>query len=215
MPDREPPAGPSVVLGPAFHPCRLGPVVREVGQYLAGPDASLLVQRHAAAHAFRNAQADFEAFSASLCDGAELIATELSIRGGGRDLLSVATRLPSPLTLLLVCTRNCEDGDLVAVRQRTAKCGALLQEARWPFGMEEAERLTRPVSNLFAALQEAGPESVRRRERTVARRRVVTERLQEQSGPRVPRLRRWRDERVAGVELRFGARAFRFGRFVT
>jgi hypothetical protein len=145
--------GPSVVLGPPLHPCRLGPVVREVGRYLAGDDASPREQRHAAAHAFRNAQADFEAFRSRLCDGTTLTAMELSIRGGGRDLLSVSTHLPSPLTLLLVCTRNCEDGDVVAVRQRTAKCGSLLQEARWPFGLAEAERLTRPASVLFHELQ--------------------------------------------------------------
>ena len=210
----EPAPGPSVVLGPSFHPCRLGPVVREVGEYLAGSDASPLAQRHAAAHAFRNAQADFEAFSASICEGTAVIATELVIRGAGRDLLTVATRLPSPLTLLLVCTRNCEDGDLVGIRQRTAKCGALLQEARWPFGMEEAERLTRPAAVMFDELQEQGPESVRRRERTLARRRVVTERRHEQSGPRLPRLRGWRDGSVKGLELRLGARAFRLGRFV-
>jgi hypothetical protein len=203
-----------VVLGPPLHPCRLGPVVREVGRYLAGDGASPQEQRHAAAHAFRNAQADFEAFRTQMCEGTALTAMELGIRGGGRDLLSVSTHLPSPLTLLLVCTRNCRDGDLVTVRQRTAKCGSMLQEARWPFGLAEAERLTRPASVLFAELQEAGPESVLRRERSVRGRRVVTERRHEASSTRVPRVRRWReeDEDLRGFELRVGARAFRFGR---
>jgi hypothetical protein len=205
---------PSVVLGPPVHPCRLGPMVRQVGEYLAGPDASPAEQRHAAGHAFRNAQADFEQFSASMCDGTAMIAMELAITGAGRDLLSVSTHLPSPLTLLLVCTRNCDDGDLVSVRQRTAKCGSMTQEAHWPFGLEEAERLTRPASVLFAELQESGPESIRRRERTVAKRRIVTERRREQAGPRVPRVRRWREEQVHGIEMRLGARAFRFGRVV-
>jgi hypothetical protein len=203
-----------MVLGPPVHPCRLGSVVRDVGQYLAGPDAPAAEQRCAAAHAFRNAQADFEAFSAGICDGTALTAMELSIRGGGRDLLSVSTHLPSPLTLLLVCTRNCEEGDLVAVKQLTAKCGSMVQEARWPFGLGEAERLTRPASVLFAELQESGPESVRRRERSLGRRRIVTERRREAAAVRIPRVRRWRDEAVRGVELRLGARAFRFGRAV-
>jgi hypothetical protein len=147
------PTGASVVLGPPLHPCRLGPVVREVGRYLAGDDASPQEQRHAAAHAFRNAQDDFEAFRSQLCEGTAMTAMELSIRGGGRDLVLVSTHLPSPLTLLLVCTRNCEDGDMVAVKQRTATCGSMLQEARWPFGLAEAERLTRPASMLFTELQ--------------------------------------------------------------
>lgn len=132
----------------------------------------------------------------------------------GRELFSVSTHLPSPLTLLLVCTRNCDDGDLVRVRQRTAKCGSMTQEAHWPFGLAEAERLTRPASVLFDELQESGPESVRRRERTLAKRRIVTERRREQDGPLVPRLRRWRDEQVTGFELCVGVRAFRLGRVV-
>ena len=198
-------------MGDTIHPCRLGALVREVGAYLAGPDATEVDQRHAAAAAFRNAQADFEQFQASMCDGTALIATELTIEGARRDLHSVATHLPSPLTLLLVCARNCEEGDRVALLQRTAKCGELRQEARWPFGLEEAERLTRPASLLFAALQDAGPDAVRRHERAIGRRVLVTERRHESHRVRVPRLRRWVDERVRGVELRFGRRALRAG----
>jgi hypothetical protein len=78
-----------------------------------------------------------------------MLSMELTIRGGGRALHSVSTYLPSPLTLLLLCTRNCERGDVVALRQTTAKCGATTQEAQWPFGLGEAERLSRPVSTTF------------------------------------------------------------------
>jgi hypothetical protein len=213
MPSPDPaPRAPAVVLGPPFHPCRLGPVVRQVGEYLAGADAPQAEQRHAAAHAFRNAQSDFEQFTASVREGHAMISMELRINGGGRELLSVSTYLPSPLTLLLVCTRNCEDGDLVGVRQVTAKCGSMTQEAHWPFGLAEAERLTRPVSVVFAELQEAGPESVRRRERTIVRRRVVTERRREQTRLRVPRFRRWREARVKGIEVCVGVRSYRVGR---
>jgi hypothetical protein len=210
-PDRRPPA---VVLGPSPHPCRLGPMVRQVGEYLAGEDAPEHEQRHAAAHAFRNAQADFERFTASICDGVAMTSMELKITGAGRELHSVSTYLPNPLTLMLVCTRNCESGDLVAVSQVTAKCGSMTQEAHWPFGMAEAERLTRPASVLFQELQESGPESVKRRERSVAKRQVVTERRREQTSVRVPRLRRWTDEQVKGFEVCVGARAFRLGRIV-
>jgi hypothetical protein len=89
----------------------------------------------------------------------------------------------------------------------------MTQEAHWPFGLAEAERLTRPASAPFAEFQESGPETVRRRERTLARRRIVTERRREQEGPMVLRLRRWREEQVTGVEVCLGARTFRFGRF--
>jgi hypothetical protein len=214
LPDPEAPderAG-SVVLGPTPHPCRLGPMVRQVGEYLAGADAPEVEQRHAAAHAFRNAQADFECFTSSVCDSAAMVSMDLKIRGGGRELHSVSTHLPSPLTLLLVCTRNCEDGDLVGVRQVTAKCGSMVQEARWPFGLAEAERLTRPASVLFEELQKSGPESVRRRERTLVNRRIVTERRREQTATRLPRLRRWRDDPVRGIEVVLGTRVLRVGR---
>jgi hypothetical protein len=209
MPDPRP------TTEPPTHPCRLAPLVREVGRYLGGPEASDTDRARAACTAFRNGKADFDAFAASARCGTDLVSVELAIRGGGRDLLSVYSHLPSPLTLLLVCGRNCEDGDTVGLRQRTAKCGTMLQEAKWPFGMAEAEMLTRPASTMFAELQQGEACQVRRFERTVRGiGRLATEREHAEQRRWFPRIRRWRDpERgLRGLSFRLGRVTRRVGR---
>ena len=189
--------------------------MREVGRYLTGPDATEAERGQAACTAFRNTREDFETFAASSRQGTDVIAVELSIRGGGRDLLSVYSHLPSPLTLLLVCARNCEDGDVVGLQQRTAKCGTMHQEARWPFGVGEAEMLTRPATALFSDLNETDACQVRRCERDRKMLgRVATEREEREYRCWFPRLGRWRDaERgLRGVSLRLGRVTRRIGR---
>lgn len=181
---------------PPAHPCRLAPVVREVGRYLAGADAPIEAQQAAACRALRNARDDFEGFAASVLDATALVSVELAITRAGRDrdrdAVSVHAHLPSPLSLLLVCARNCDDGDLVALTQHTARCGNVRSEAHWPFGLAEAEVLTRPVTASFAELREGPADSVRRHERSVPLvGRIVTE--TETGLPRVllPRVQRW------------------------
>jgi hypothetical protein len=130
----------------------------------------------------------------------------------------VYSHLPSPLTLLLVCAQNCEPGDVVGLRQRTAKCGTMCQEAHWPFGVSEAEMLTRPATTLFAALNESDACQVRRYERTARGiGRVATEREQRERRLWIPRLGRWTDEerRIRGFALRFGRVTRRYGRIRT
>jgi hypothetical protein len=206
------------VVEPPRHPCRLSPVVQQVGAYLAGPDASPEAQQDAACGALRNARGDFERFVASTLTGTALVSVELSITaqqsGADRDAVSVYTHLPSPLTLLLVCARNCEEGDLVGLRQRTAKCGEMYSEARWPFGLAEAEVLTRPATAAFAELQAGDADRVRRHERVVrGLGRVVTER---EATTRVwwPRVGRWThaDGARSGWSWGWGTTQVRFAR---
>lgn len=198
---------------------RLAPLplaeVREVGSYLAGPGATEDAKRHAATFAFRNAQADFDRFVASAVAGPDLVSVALTIRGGGRDLRSVYTYLPSPLTLLLVCSRNCEDGDLVGVEQTTAKCGELKHEAHWPFGMAEAEMLTRPAVTLFAAMTDSDTRRMRRHERKV--RFVGPIASEHEHHPQrkwLPRPGRWRDQErgIRGISVRLGSVTHRWAR---
>ena len=47
---------------------------------------------------------------------------------------------------MLLSMRLCDAGDDVTVLQHTAARGASTRMARSPFGMDEAERLTRPPS---------------------------------------------------------------------
>jgi hypothetical protein len=155
------------VTGFPTHPSQLAELVRGVGAYLVGDGTCEAARRLIGADAFRHAQPDFEAFAASQCGAADVVSVELEIRGQGRELHSVYGRLPGPLTLLLVCARNCRDRDRVLLRQRTAKCGLVCHEARWPFGMEEAEHITRPATGLFEDLGEEGVRAVRARERSL------------------------------------------------
>ncbi len=161
-------SGPDAVMGAPTHPCALGLLVREVGEYLVGADAPEAEQRHAAQHAFRHGRADFEAFAASQRRGTDLVFVELAIHGSV-ERCSVHTHLPGPLSLLLVSARNCIPGDVVSVRQVTAKCGEIRHEARFPVGMAEAEAMTRPADSVFRELAAGGAERVHRRVRTLGR----------------------------------------------
>src|SRR5919106_3676202 len=153
------------VVGLPTHPSQLAELVRDVGAYLVGDGTCEGARRLIGAHAFRHAQSDFEAFAASQRAATEVVCVDLEIHGEGRELHSVYGQVPGPLTLLLVCARNCRDGDRIVLRQRTAKCGLVAHEVRWPFGMAEAELITRPASGLFQELTQAGTRSARSSER--------------------------------------------------
>jgi len=153
------------VMGFPTHPSQLAELVRGVGAYLVGNGTCEGARKLIGADAFRHAQPDFEAFAASQRAAGDVVSVDLEIRGQGRALHSVYGRVPGPLTLLLVCARNCRDGDRIVLRQRTAKCGFVSHEVRWPFGMEEAELITRPASGLFEQLGREGARGARARER--------------------------------------------------
>jgi hypothetical protein len=152
------------VVGLPTHPSQLAELVRDVGAYLVGEGTCEGARKLVGAHAFRHAQADFEAFAASQRTATDVVWVDLEIRGEGRELHSVYGQVPGPLTLLLVCARNCRDGDHIVLRQRTAKCGLVTHEVRWPFGMQEAELITRPASGLFHELAETGTRAAHSRE---------------------------------------------------
>jgi hypothetical protein len=91
----------------------------------------------------------------------------------------------------------------------------MMQEAQWPFGMAEAEMLTRPVSTTFAELQDGDACAVQRSERTVRGfGRVATEREQSDRRRWFPRVRRWRDadRGLRGLSLGLGRVTRRVGR---
>ena len=177
------------------HPCVLGALVEDVGRYLVGPDAPEPARRRAAQEAFRHARDDFERFADSSRAGSEVVIVKLTIRGSGVCRQSVYTRVPGPLALLLVAARNCRPGDRVLLRQVTAKCGEVEQSARWPFGMAEAESMTRPATARFDGLAGSGIRELRHRCRDLGRCGVfVFERARGDTAVRLPRLWSWRPE---------------------
>jgi hypothetical protein len=58
------------------------------------------------------------------------------------------------VALMLLAMRMCDAGDDVRVLQHTAARGTSNRLARWPFGMDDAERLTRPPGCGIADLPE-------------------------------------------------------------
>ena len=153
------------VPGLPTHPGQISALVRDAGRYLIGDGTCDAARKLVGAQAFRHAQPDFEAFVASQRDATEVVRVDLEVRGQGRYLHSVYTLVPGPLTLLLICARNCRDGDRVLLRQHTAKCGDLSHEARWPFDVAEAELMTRPAGGVFDELARAGAHRVHSRAR--------------------------------------------------
>lgn len=122
--------------------CSLNWLVEDVGRFLAddGPEAGEAGRQAI----MRGAEEVNELLRTAFC-AHEIVATELRIVGprrGGRR--TVFADLPTPVGLLLLCLRLCDNGDEVAVLQHTAGKGTTTRKAVWPFGMAEAEEVTRP-----------------------------------------------------------------------
>lgn len=75
----------------------------------------------------------------------------------GDETYSVFTSLPSPLALLEAALAECDEGDLVRVQHRYAAGGEAQMEAIWPFGLDEAVRLTRPLGGVLGIPEAAPP----------------------------------------------------------
>jgi hypothetical protein len=75
----------------------------------------------------------------------EVIAMELRFAGPTRGFRrTVLATAPTPMALMLLCLRMCDPGEDVVVLQHTATQGPTTRAARWPFGVADAEELTRP-----------------------------------------------------------------------
>jgi hypothetical protein len=132
--------------------CPMGWLVEEVGSYLydgegqGGRAGPLAEPAHALGReAVRQGAEDVDVLLKSAFAGHEVVATELRIEGpdrGGRR--TMFAEMPTPVALLLLCLRLCDRGDTVTVMHHTAAAGVARWEAVWPFGMPEAEQLTRP-----------------------------------------------------------------------
>ena len=134
--------------------CPVRWLVEDVGRYLAGDDAPSAEARRAGHHALHRAATEVADLVGSAYRAHEVIATELRFaspeRGFRRTVFAVA---PTPVALMLLCLRTCDAGADVTVLQHTAGCGTSSRHASWPFGMDTAERLTRPPGRDAAAAE--------------------------------------------------------------
>ena len=156
-PTSHPAAGDADGADGAGGACPVRRLVEEVGRYLAGDDAPPADVHQAGHHALHRATTEVADLVRSAYRPHEVIATELRFaspeRGFRRTVFAVA---PTPVALMLLCLRTCDAGSDVTVLQHTAGCGTSSRHASWPFGMETAERLTRPPGRDAAAELPAG-----------------------------------------------------------
>jgi hypothetical protein len=128
---------------PAMCPVRW--LAADIGGFLSDgdlpPEDTVAVGREALARSAR----EVEDLLGSAFAPHEVVATELRFAGPRRGFRRTVFALPpSPGALLLLCLRLCDGGDDVHVLQHTAAHGTTTRSERWPFGMADAERLTRP-----------------------------------------------------------------------
>lgn len=127
--------------------CPVRWMVDDVGRYLAGDDASAAEVGSAGRQAVTRAAGEVHDLLRSAYSAHEVVATELRFAGPQRGFRrTVFAEPPTPVALMLLSMRMCDAGDDVTVLQHTAARGSSNRRARWPFGMDEAERLTRPPS---------------------------------------------------------------------
>ena len=135
--------------------CPIRWLATDVGGFLtdgeAAPAEAITVGRRALARA----ACEVEDLLGSAFAPHEVVASELRFAGPQRGFRRTVFALPpSPAALLLLCLRLCDGGDDVHLLQHTAAQGTTTRTARWPFGMAEAERLTRPPGRDTVALPE-------------------------------------------------------------
>ena len=125
--------------------CPVRWMVDDIGRYLAGDEASPTEVGNAGRSAVTRAASEVNDLLRSSYSAHEVVATELRFAGPARGFRRTVFALsPTPVALMLLCMRMCDPGDDVILLQHTAARGTASRTATWPFGMDQAERLTRP-----------------------------------------------------------------------
>jgi hypothetical protein len=143
--------------------CPVRWLVEDIGRFLAGDDAAPAEVGSAGRQALTRAASEVHDLLRSAYSAHEVVATELRFAGPQRGFRRTVFALsPTPAALMLLAMRMCDTGDDVTVLQHTAARGTSSRHGQWPFGMAEAERLTRPpggddeLSATLAELAEPG-----------------------------------------------------------
>ena len=131
--------------GAQSHPARQAWLLEELEQWFAGDLPDGRDRRRIVGTALRAATADAHRWLDERVAADQLVRVDLHLANGGCVRHSVFPSLPTPLALLLICLDQCRVGDEVLLVQELAKAGRVEARATWPFGMDEAETLTRPA----------------------------------------------------------------------
>ncbi len=131
--------------GAHSHPARQAWLLGELEQWFAGDLPDGRQRRDVVGRALRAATADAQRWLDQRVAYDTVVRVDLHLNGIDRARHSVFPSLPTPVALLLICLDQCRMGDEVLVVQELAKAGRVEARATWPFGMDEAETLTRPA----------------------------------------------------------------------
>lgn len=143
------------VAGPWAGGCPVRWLVDDVGQFLAGENASAAEIGGAGREALDRATVEVTDLLKSAFAAYEVVATELRLAGPERGFRRTVFALPpTPVALLVLCMRLCVVGEDVSVLQHTAGHGTFTRSETWPFGMAAAEALTRPPDQSTVPLPE-------------------------------------------------------------
>ncbi len=131
--------------GATTHPARQAWLLHELDYWFAGDLPDGRSRRQIVGTALRAATTDAHRWLDERLAADALVRVDLHLTGAHCERHSVFPSLPSPLALLLICLDQCQVGDEVMLVQDLAKAGRVEAKATWPFGMDEAETLTRPA----------------------------------------------------------------------
>jgi hypothetical protein len=131
--------------GAATHPARQAWLLEQLEQWFAGDLPDGRDRRRIVAQALRSATEDAHRWLDERLATDEIVRVDLHLHTRTTPRHSVFPSLPTPLGLLLICLDQCQVGDEVVLTQELAKAGRVEARATWPFGMDEAETLTRPA----------------------------------------------------------------------
>lgn len=131
--------------GAAGHPARQAWLVHEVGQWFADDLKTDQAKEAVVSQALKAAGEGAHRWLDERFEADDVVRVDLRLSGHGRERHSVFRSVPSPLALLLICLDQCRVGDEVVLSQELAKAGRVETRGEWPFGMGEAEKLTRPA----------------------------------------------------------------------
>ena len=133
--------------------CPIAWLVDDVGRFLAGDEADEETVETLGRQAVQRGAEQVSDLLRSAFAAHEVVATEVRLTGpasGARR--TVFADQPTPVALMLLCLRLCKIGDEVQLLQHTAAKGTTTRTATWPFGMSDAEELTRPPAPAEAPL---------------------------------------------------------------
>lgn len=120
-------------------------LVEEVADFFASPTDSDITAIENACTMIEQAEESFDAFASSERPDDQLVGFRVLItRGNSVVLHTQYSVLPSPLSLLLLCSEVANEGDQISVTHTLAVDPDVVLSAPWPLGMYEAALMCTP-----------------------------------------------------------------------